>query len=39
MAYHAGNYPRLAAIKKVYDPHCFFHFPQAIRPTTKDSHE
>jgi FAD/FMN-containing dehydrogenase len=39
LAYHAGNYPRLAAIKKVYDPHCFFRFPQAIQPTAKDSHE
>ncbi|MFD2472160.1 FAD-binding oxidoreductase [Amycolatopsis silviterrae] len=29
-AYHAGNYPRLAAIKKSYDPHRVFHFPQAI---------
>jgi FAD binding domain/Berberine and berberine like len=30
MAYHAGNYPRLAAIKNAYDPHRFFDFPQAI---------
>lgn len=30
-AYHAGNYPRLAAIKKAYDPHRFFDFPQAIK--------
>lgn len=29
-AYHAGNYPRLAAIKSVYDPHRFFDFPQAL---------
>ncbi|WP_406643212.1 BBE domain-containing protein [Amycolatopsis sp. WGS_07] len=29
-AYHAGNYPRLAAIKKAYDPHRVFHFPQAL---------
>jgi FAD/FMN-containing dehydrogenase len=29
-AYHAGNYPRLAAIKNAYDPHRFFDFPQAI---------
>lgn len=29
-AYHAGNYPRLAAIKNTYDPHRFFDFPQAI---------
>ena len=30
VAYHAGNYPRLAAVKKAYDPHRFFDFPQAI---------
>jgi FAD/FMN-containing dehydrogenase len=29
-AYHAGNYPRLAAVKNTYDPHRFFDFPQAI---------
>jgi len=29
-AYHAGNYPRLAAVKTAYDPHRFFDFPQAI---------
>ena len=29
-AYHAGNYPRLAAVKNAYDPHRFFEFPQAI---------
>jgi FAD/FMN-containing dehydrogenase len=29
-AYHAGNYPRLAAVKSAYDPHRFFDFPQAI---------
>lgn len=29
-AYHAGNYPRLAAVKNGYDPHRFFDFPQAI---------
>lgn len=29
-AYHAGNYPRLAAIKNAYDPHRFFDFPQAV---------
>lgn len=29
-AYHAGNGPRLAAIKNAYDPHRFFDFPQAI---------
>jgi FAD binding domain/Berberine and berberine like len=30
MAYHAGNHPRLAAVKSAYDPHRFFDFPQAI---------
>jgi FAD/FMN-containing dehydrogenase len=30
VAYHAGNYPRLAAVKQAYDPHRFFDFPQAI---------
>jgi FAD/FMN-containing dehydrogenase len=29
-AYHAGNHPRLAAIKSAYDPHRVFDFPQAI---------
>jgi FAD/FMN-containing dehydrogenase len=29
-AYHAGNHVRLAAVKKAYDPHRFFDFPQAI---------
>jgi FAD binding domain-containing protein/berberine-like enzyme len=29
-AYHAGNYRRLTAVKKVYDPHRFFDFPQAL---------
>ena len=29
-AYHAGNYPRLTAVKNAYDPHRFFTFPQAI---------
>jgi FAD/FMN-containing dehydrogenase len=29
-AYHAGNYPRLAAVKHACDPHRFFDFPQAI---------
>lgn len=29
-AYHAGNHPRLTAIKKAYDPQRFFDFPQAI---------
>jgi FAD/FMN-containing dehydrogenase len=30
VAYHADNYPRLAAVKEAYDPHRFFDFPQAI---------
>ena len=30
LAYHAGNFPRLTAIKNTYDPHRFFNFPQAI---------
>lgn len=29
-AYHAGNYPRLAALKKTCDPHRVFDFPQAL---------
>ncbi|WP_290862574.1 FAD-binding oxidoreductase [Hamadaea sp.] len=29
-AYHGSNYARLAAVKKAYDPHRFFDFPQAI---------
>ncbi|MET9258407.1 FAD-binding oxidoreductase [Amycolatopsis sp. NPDC004079] len=29
-AYHAGNFPRLAALKKSYDPHRVFDFPQAL---------
>ncbi|TWP53825.1 FAD-binding oxidoreductase [Lentzea tibetensis] len=29
-AYHAGNHPRLVAVKRAYDPHRFFDFPQAI---------
>jgi FAD/FMN-containing dehydrogenase len=30
VAYHAGNHPRLAAVKNAYDPHRFFDFSQAI---------
>jgi FAD binding domain/Berberine and berberine like len=30
VAYHAGNHPRLAAVKNAYDPHRFFDFPQAV---------
>jgi FAD/FMN-containing dehydrogenase len=33
-AYHAGNYPRLAAVKAAYDPHRLFDFPQAIGTST-----
>jgi FAD/FMN-containing dehydrogenase len=29
-AYHAGNYPRLAAAKKAYDPDRLFNFPQSV---------
>jgi hypothetical protein len=29
-AYHAGNHPRLRAVKNAYDPHRFFDFPQAV---------
>jgi hypothetical protein len=29
-AYHAGNYPRLAALKERFDPHRVFDFPQAL---------
>ena len=29
-AYHAGNYARLAAIKRAYDPGRFFDFPQSV---------
>lgn len=35
-AYHAGNYPRLTAIKSAYDPRRFFDFPQAVRPATNE---
>jgi FAD/FMN-containing dehydrogenase len=30
VAYHAGNHPRLRAVKNAYDPHRLFDFPQAI---------
>jgi FAD/FMN-containing dehydrogenase len=30
VAYHAGNHPRLTAVKNAYDPHRFFDFPQAV---------
>ncbi|SFP89020.1 FAD-binding oxidoreductase [Amycolatopsis rubida] len=30
LAYHAGNHPRLAALKKNCDPHRLFDFPQAL---------
>jgi hypothetical protein len=30
VAYHAGNHPRLAAVKNAYDRHRCFEFPQAI---------
>jgi FAD/FMN-containing dehydrogenase len=29
-AYHAGNHPRLAAVKNAYDPHRLLDFPQAV---------
>jgi hypothetical protein len=29
-AYHAGNHPRLVAVKNAYDPHRLLDFPQAV---------
>ena len=29
-AYHGGNHPRLAAVKRAYDPHRLLDFPQAV---------
>ena len=29
-AYYGGNYPRLLEVRKAFDPHHFFNFPQAI---------
>jgi FAD/FMN-containing dehydrogenase len=34
-ASYANNYPRLAAIKNLYDPHNLFHINQNIPPATK----
>lgn len=31
-ACYGANYPRLARIKKTYDPHPVFKFPQGITP-------
>ncbi|HEY0616427.1 MAG TPA: FAD-binding oxidoreductase [Kribbella sp.] len=36
-AYHAGNYPRLVAVKQTYDPDRLFDFPQAIGSTERQS--